>query len=68
MMEANLSDDELKKQKKDLTGWIRGTEAKLNNPGFVSKAPANVIESTKTQLADLKSKLARVEETLSSLK
>ena len=58
----------LEKQKKDLTGWIRGTEAKLNNPGFVSKAPANVIESTKTQLADLKSKLARVEETLSSLK
>ncbi len=58
----------LEKQKKDLLGWIKGTEARLNNPGFVSRAPQKVIDDTKAQLESLKEKLQRVETTLAQMK
>ncbi|MBR3687724.1 MAG: hypothetical protein IKL85_01490, partial [Lentisphaeria bacterium] len=35
---------------------------------FVSRAPAKVVEDVKTQLADLKDKLDRVEESLAAFK
>ncbi len=68
LIDVAAEKSKLEKQKKDLLGWIKGTESKLNNPGFVAKAPENVIEATKNQLDDLKNKLARVEESLNSLK
>ncbi len=58
----------LGKQQKELSGWIRGTQAKLGNQGFLAKAPAKLVEDTKAQLADLTEKLARVNEALSQLK
>ena len=58
----------LEKQKGELLGWIKGSEAKLNNAGFVAKAPAKVVEDARAQLADLKEKLARVESALAALK
>ena len=58
----------IKKQKKELLGWIKGTEARLNNPGFVSRAPQKVIDDTKAQLESLKEKLQRVETTLAQMK
>ena len=58
--------EKLTKQKAELTGWIKAAEAKLNNEKFVSRAPAKVVEDVKTQLADLKDKLARVEESLAA--
>ncbi|MBR2963788.1 MAG: hypothetical protein IKC53_06250, partial [Lentisphaeria bacterium] len=60
--------EKLTKQKAELTGWIKAAEAKLNNEKFVSRAPAKVVEDVKTQLADLKDKLARVEESLAAFK
>ena len=57
----------LNKQKKELLGWIKGSEAKLGNPGFLAKAPPKVVEDAKTHLAEMKEKLARVEEALKSL-
>ena len=60
--------EKLSKQKAELTGWIKAAEAKLNNEKFVSRAPAKVVEDVKTQLADLKDKLARVEESLAAFK
>ncbi len=57
----------LEKQKGELLGWIKGTEAKLNNAGFVAKAPEKVVADTRAQLADLKEKLARVEAALAAL-
>ncbi len=58
--------EKLTKQKAELTGWIKAAEAKLGNEKFVSRAPAKVVEDVKTQLADLKDKLARVEESLAA--
>ena len=60
--------EKLTKQKAELIGWIKAAEAKLNNEKFVSRAPAKVVEDVKTQLADLKDKLARVEESLAAFK
>ena len=60
--------EKLTKQKAELTGWIKAAEAKLNNEKFVSRAPAKVVEDVKTQLADLRDKLARVEESLAAFK
>ena len=54
----------LLKQQKELQGWIKGTEAKLSNPGFLAKAPAQLVENTKAQLADMLQKLERVQEAL----
>lgn len=62
--------NELKKltdQKKQLQGWIKGSEAKLSNQGFLAKAPENVINEAKEHLDGLKLKLARTEELIASL-
>ncbi|MBQ9776684.1 MAG: valine--tRNA ligase [Lentisphaeria bacterium] len=58
----------LEKQKKELTGWINGTRAKLSNERFVSKAPEQVVADARKQLAELEEKLARTEEMLNALK
>lgn len=58
----------LEKQKSELAGWIRAAESKLGNPRFVEKAPAKVVEDVRSQLADLKEKMARVEQSLAALK
>ena len=63
-------DAELKKlevQKKQLEGWIRGSEGKLSNPGFLAKAPEKVVKEAQEHLDGLKEKLARVEELIKSL-
>ncbi|MBO5958975.1 MAG: hypothetical protein J6Q65_02515, partial [Lentisphaeria bacterium] len=58
----------LEKQQKELLGWIKSSEGKLNNAGFVAKVPPKVVEDARAQLADLKEKLARVESALAALK
>jgi valyl-tRNA synthetase len=55
-------------QKEQLLGWIKGSEAKLNNPGFVDKAPENVVREAKVYYEDLKQKLVRTNELIDSLK
>ncbi len=65
-MEAETA--KLNKQKKELLGWIKGSEAKLNNQGnFLAEAPPKVVEDARAHLAEMKDKLARVEEALKSL-
>lgn len=58
----------VKKQKKELAGWIAGTKARLGNEKFLAKAPANVVAEAKAQLASMEEKLARTDELLESLK
>jgi len=48
----------LGKEIEKLKQHIAGTEARLGNEAFVSKAPPAVLEGARKQLADLKSKLA----------
>ena len=43
-----------------LENMIKGGEAKLNNEAFVSKAPANIIEGAKAQVALNKEQLAKI--------
>ena len=54
----------LKKEEARLEGEVKRCEGKLNNQGFVSKAPANVIEEEKNKLAMYKDMLSKVKETL----
>ena len=57
----------LTKERETLAKHIAGTEARLSNEAFVSKAPPAVLEGARKQLADLKAKQAEVERLLASL-
>jgi valyl-tRNA synthetase len=64
-IEAELK--KLNEQKKQIEGWIKGSEAKLNNKSFVDKAPENVIREAQAHYEELKQKLVRVNELITSL-
>ena len=64
-VEAELK--KLNEQKKQLEGWIKGSESKLNNKSFVDKAPENVVREAQTHCEELKQKLIRVNELITSL-
>ena len=62
---------ELERQSKEadkLRGFIAGNEKKLANSNFVDKAPADVVESVRDTLANLKKQLEGVEEIIGQLK
>ena len=54
---------ELDKNRKELDKL----ETKLNNPGFVNKAPANVVEAERERADKLRALLAKLEESAASL-
>ena len=58
----------LKKELDNLNGEIKRAEAKLNNQGFVSKAPAAVVEKERAKKADAETKKAALEERMAQLK
>lgn len=63
-------DAELDRQNKEadkLRKFISGHEAKLNNEGFVSRAPEHVVADVRETLNNLKNQLASVEEIIRSL-
>lgn len=67
-----LLDPEVEKQRllKELdktTKELTGLEQRLNNPGFVSKAPAAILEQHQTQLAELSQKRVHIQESLDRL-
>ena len=43
-------------------------EAKLGNEGFVSRAPANVVEQQRTRKGELEAEIARLEGLAAALK
>jgi valyl-tRNA synthetase len=57
----------LTKELEKLGQHIAGTEARLANPAFAGKAPPQVIEGAKKQLAELKAKKAETERLISAL-
>jgi valyl-tRNA synthetase len=64
-------DDELKKldkQKKQLEGWIKGSQAKLSNQKFLEKAPEQVVEDAKAHLKEMLHNLERVNQLIADLK
>jgi valyl-tRNA synthetase len=57
----------MRKEIEALARHIAGTEARLANQAFVSKAPAAVLEGARRQLAEQQAKRAELERLLRSL-
>ena len=47
---------------------IKRAEGKLNNEGFVSRAPAAVVDAEKAKLEKYREKMAGIEDALKSVK
>ena len=58
----------LEKEQKTLEGEIARASAKLNNPGFLNKAPANLVEQEKEKLKVNEAKLQALEARIADLK
>ncbi len=70
MMELIDRDKELARLNKEKAGCekeISSCEAKLNNEGFVGKAPEQVVQKIRDSYAAAKAKLAKIEESLAAL-
>lgn len=57
----------LNKEKVAVEKDITIISGKLNNPGFLAKAPAQLVESEKAKLAKAKEKLAKIEQSIAVL-
>jgi valyl-tRNA synthetase len=57
----------LTKELDQLSKHIAGTEARLSNEAFVSKAPPAVLEGARKQLADQQAKRAELQRLLAAL-
>jgi valyl-tRNA synthetase len=57
----------LEKQLADKRKHLQGTKAKLENPSFVGKAPAEVVQQQRELVADLESQIKTLEENLREL-
>jgi valyl-tRNA synthetase len=57
----------LTKELETVSKHIAGTEGRLSNEAFVSKAPPAVLDGARKQLADLRAKKSEVERLLASL-
>ena len=57
----------LAKEKERLEGEIRRSEGKLNNPGFVNKAPAALVEAEKQKIETNRQMAAALQKQLSDL-
>ncbi|MGI6611248.1 MAG: valine--tRNA ligase [Limnochordia bacterium] len=63
-------DEELARLQKELAEvdeHLARTRARLSNPGFVNKAPAQVVEGARRQLSDLEERRAKLAATLADL-
>jgi valyl-tRNA synthetase len=58
----------LEKERARLQSEVERVEKKLQNPQFVEKAPAAVVEAEREKAADYKAKLAAVEERIKALR
>jgi len=66
-LDAAAEKARLTKELDQLTKHITGTEARLSNQAFVSKAPPAVLEGARKQLADQQAKRAEIERLLATL-
>ena len=59
--------ERLNAEKKKLEGEIKRVEGKLNNPGFVNKAPAKVVDEERAKGEKYKEMLEKVLESIKSM-
>ena len=64
LMDYQAELDRLTKEKKRLEGEVKRAAGKLNNEGFVSKAPAKVVEEEKAKKAMYEEMLSKVADRL----
>jgi valyl-tRNA synthetase len=57
----------LEKQQQEKQRALQGARGKLQNAGFMGRAPADVVQQVKDQVADLEAQLQVIEETLGDL-
>jgi valyl-tRNA synthetase len=57
----------LSKEQEKTAKEIKGTEAKLSNESFVSKAPEHVVQRERDKLAELQAEAAKIEQLLATL-
>ncbi len=60
--------EKLLKNKSDCENDIKIISSKLNNPKFIEKAPANIVEQEKQKLKNATEKLNKIQQTILSLK
>jgi valyl-tRNA synthetase len=65
-VDAEIAKNEQQEQK--LIGLIKAKESKLANEGFVSRAPANVVQTERDGLAQLQEQLTSVRAALAALR
>lgn len=58
----------LEKEKQKDGKMLAGVEAKLNNQGFLAKAPENVVAAEKEKAAKLREKLSMLQDSINNLK
>jgi valyl-tRNA synthetase len=58
----------LEKQLAEKRKHLQGAMAKLSNPNFVDKAPADVVQQQKEQVAELEGQIKVIEENLKDLR
>jgi valyl-tRNA synthetase len=58
----------LEKQAAEKTKAIQSAKAKLDNPAFTDKAPAEVVQEQRERLAELEKQLQNIQENLRDLK
>jgi len=66
-VDAAAEKTRLTKELEQITKHITGTEARLANTAFTSKAPPAVLEGARKQLADQQAKRAELERLLKAL-
>ena len=67
VIDVSAECERLEKQESETLGFIDRAQRKLDNEGFVSRAPADVVQRERDRLVELRDKLARIREQLSAL-
>ncbi len=68
MIDLQAEQRRLQKEITDLEKWIAASRAKLTNPGFVKKAPGQVVDKERERLADLELQAAKKQSRLRELR
>lgn len=58
----------LEKEISNLTGYIKGLESKLKNPGFVKNAKPEIVKAEKAKLSEAKLKMKKLNEQMKVIK
>jgi len=60
LVDANAEKERIAKRREELTRQIAAMQGRLNNPGYIGKAPPHLVDQTKAQLAEAEAELAKL--------